>query len=119
MWAHIINTFLGAWLMAAPAIFHHLGQPAEFNDRIVGPLVATFSCVAIWECTRAVRWVAFVGGLWLLPSAFFMGYGTMGMVNALLCGVAIAALALVKGKLTTPFGGGWMILWKRNPYGVE
>ncbi len=113
MWARIINTFLGIWLMAAPAILGY-GGPAATNHRIVGPIAATFAVVAIWEVTRPLRWVNLGLGLWLIVSPLVLGYGSTAAINSLAAGVALALLALVRGKIARQFGGGWSALWRAD-----
>ncbi|MGH7966442.1 MAG: SPW repeat domain-containing protein, partial [Candidatus Binatia bacterium] len=50
MWAQLTNILLGVWLMVAPAVFGYVGT-ASTNDRIVGPLVASFAMIALSEAT--------------------------------------------------------------------
>jgi hypothetical protein len=111
MFPQIINTALGIWLMAAPAVLQY-GRPASTNDHIVGPLVATFACIAIWEATRPVRWLNLPLGLWLMIAPLALGHPPAGMLNSVLCGIAIAALSCVGSDVTQRFGGGWSALWR-------
>jgi hypothetical protein len=111
MWARILNTGLGLWLMAAPAVLGFTDSPAATNHRIVGPLVVTFAFVAIWQVTRALRRINLASGLWLLAAPWIFGFPTDATVNAMVCGAAIAALSLVQGTRDTSFGGGWRVLW--------
>jgi hypothetical protein len=111
MLPQIINAILGIWLMAAPAVLGY-GRPASTNDHIVGPLVATFACIAIWEATRSVRWVNLPLGLWLIVAPLALGHPTSGQLNSVLCGIAIAGLSCVGGAVTRRFGGGWSTLWR-------
>ena len=110
MWPQIANTLLGVWLMAAPALLAYGGVAAD-HDRIVGPLVATFACVAIWEATRPVRWANLLLGLWVLAAPWVLDYPRHAAVNTLLAGLLIAALSVPRGRLTHRFGGGWSALW--------
>jgi hypothetical protein len=109
MWTQLINTILGLWLMAAPGILGY-GRPSSTSDHIVGPLVATFACVAIWECTRSVRWLNLPLGIWLLAAPWVLGHPPEGQINGVLCGIAIAALSCVGGTIQQRFGGGWSVL---------
>jgi hypothetical protein len=113
MLPQIINAILGIWLMAAPAVLGY-SRPASTNDHIVGPLVATFACIAIWEATRSVRWVNLPLGLWLIVAPLALGHPTSGQLNSVLCGIAIAGLSCVGGAVTQRFGGGWSALWRRE-----
>jgi hypothetical protein len=112
MWAQLINLAIGIWLMAAPAVLPGSVKAAEVNDRIVGPLAATFACVAIWEVTRGCRWVNLPLGLWLLISPMALGLSGYDAANSVLCGIALAGLACIGGPVRGRFGGGWSSLWK-------
>ena len=114
MWPQLLNTALGLWLMAAPALLGY-GRPASTNDHIIGPLVATFACIALWEATRSVRWVNLPLGLWLVAAPLLLGHSQAGAVNSVLCGIAIAVLSCVGGAVQQRFGGGWSALWHRAP----
>lgn len=113
MWPQIINTLLGIWLMAAPAVLG-VSDTAETNDRIIGPLIASFAMVAIWQVTRPLRWVNVPLGAWLILAPWVLGYGTTSTLNSTLVGVAVIALSLVRGKLTHQYGGGWRAIFRRN-----
>ena len=112
MWARIVNVALGIWLMASPAVLGY-AAPAETNDRIVGPLIATFAIIAISGVTRPLRWVNTVAGAWLLVAPWILAYdATSTIVNNMLVGVVVIACSLVKGTVEDEFGGGWSSLWR-------
>ncbi len=116
MWAHFINAALGIWLMAAPAVLGY-AAPAQTNDRIIGPVIATFAIVAWWEATRpAGRWNLPLG-IWLLLAPWVLGYGgTTAIVHSLVVGALVAGLSLVRGQYRPEkFGGGWSALWQETP----
>jgi hypothetical protein len=114
MIAPILSTLVGLGLMAAPGVLGY-GGAARTSDHIVGPIVATFACVAIWEVTRSARWVNVPLGLWLLIAPWVLGYGGTPMWNALICGAAAVGLACVRGRTKHRFGGGWKMLWQHSP----
>jgi hypothetical protein len=101
-----INMSIGLWLMAAPAALGY-GRPSSVSDHIVGPMVATFACIALWEATRSVRWVNSPLGLWAIVAPWALGAPMSGKFNGVLCGIAIAALACFGGRIEQQFGGGW------------
>jgi hypothetical protein len=111
MWAQTINMVIGLWLMAAPAVLGY-GRPMSTSDHIVGPLVATFACIALWEATRPSRWVNLPLGLWIALAPWPLGAPAIGIVNGFVCGMAIAALSCVRGATKHEFGGGWAVLWR-------
>lgn len=110
MWAQLVNTAIGIWLMAAPDVLRS-GRAAEFNARIAGPIAATFACIAIWEVTRGCRWVNLPLGLWLIASPAVLRFGGNDAINAILCGGALALFSLFGGRIETRYGGGWRSLW--------
>lgn len=114
MIAAAINTLLGIWLMAAPAVLRYGGLP-EDHDRIVGPVIATFAAIAFFEVCRPLRWVTFVGGLWLLAAPWLLSFPADATTNSMIVGLAVAVLSLWKGRTPTRFGGGWSSLWKDTP----
>lgn len=111
IWARIINTALGIWLMAAPAVLGY-GAPASANDRVVGPIVVTFAVVAMWEATRAVRRVNLLLGLWMLIAPWVLGYELVPILNSSIVGVLVMAFASVHGRTQQRYGGGWTALWR-------
>ena len=119
MWAQILNAILGIWLMAAPAILRY-GDPAQTNDRIVGPIAATFAIVAWWEATRSTRWVNLPIGVWLVLAPWVLGYdATAAIVNSMLVGLVMAACATVRGKVEKRYGGGWRAAFRSAPESAE
>jgi hypothetical protein len=44
----LVTVLCGIWLMLSPAVLGY-GGAAENNDRLIGPIVASFAFVAIWE----------------------------------------------------------------------
>ncbi|HLU90029.1 MAG TPA: SPW repeat protein [Cyclobacteriaceae bacterium] len=114
MWAQLINTFIGIWLMVAPAVLGYNDAGSD-NNHIVGPLVVTFAFVAVWEATRGLRKVNILFGIWLLLAPWVLGYEETGpIVNDMVCGALIIVFSLVKGKVEGKYGGGWKSLWQSN-----
>ena len=109
MWARLVSTALGLWLMAAPAVLG-AGPPVSTVDWIVGPIVASAAWVSLWEITRSLRWVNLPLGLWLATAPFVLGYPLIPLLNSLVVGLALAALSFVRGKTTQRLGGGWASL---------
>lgn len=114
MWARWVNIALGIWLMAAPAVLGY-GAPASINDRIVGPLVASFATMAMWQVTRSLRWLNLLLGLWLLVAPWLLGYPVgREVANSLLVGTIIALASGVRGPLPHRIGGGWRAIWQQD-----
>ena len=110
MWSQILNTAIGIWLTAAPGVLGY-DRPAADNEHIIGPLVATFACIAIWEATRSMRWVNLPLGLWLIAAPWILGHPTNATVNNVICGMAVATFSCLGGEVAQRFGGGWSALW--------
>lgn len=112
MWPQVLTAVIGIWLMAAPTVLGY-ARPMSTSDHIAGPLVATFACIAIWECTRALRWINLPLGIWVVVGTFVLGAPTAAFLNGILCGMAIACLATQGGTIQQQFGGGWSMLWRQ------
>ena len=114
MWAQIVMTILGIWLMAAPGVLG-FGKNISDNAHIVGPLIATFSIIAIWECTRNVRLFNLPLAVWLLAAPLVLGYDNdTALMNDYAVAIAIIFLLLVKPSREHKFGGGWPSIWRSN-----
>lgn len=114
MWARIASVLLGVWLMVAPAVFG-FGKNISDNDHIIGPLIATFSIIAIWECTRNVRMFNLPLVLWLFLAPWILDYdNNTALFNDYAVALAVLLLSFVPQKRENRFGGGWPAIWKDN-----
>src|SRR5215207_3520539 len=91
MWPRLVNTLVGLWLMAAPAVLDYAGA-ARTNDRIVGPLAASFAVIAIWEVTRPLRWANVALGVWLLVAPWLLGADRAPLLNETAAGLVLIAM---------------------------
>lgn len=111
MWAAILNIILGLWVMASPAVLT-LQAPLSSSQYITGPLIVTFSIIAVSDLNRGVRRLNLLFGLWLICSVFIFESPTQ--MTALLIGatgMAVAALSFFTGKTKGNYGGGWRSLF--------
>ena len=113
MWPRLASVAIGIWLMAAPAVLGY-GDPARANDRVVGPIVVSVACVAIWEVARALRWANAVVALWLLIAPWVLGHDSIATANSVAAGMLLLTLATIRGPMRQRFGGGWRAL-RRAP----
>jgi hypothetical protein len=113
MWSQLVSTIVGLWLMAAPGVLGY-ERPAATSDWIAGPLIATFACIAIWECTRSVKWLNAPLGAWLLIAPWLLGYPMEALINSCVVGAVVITLACLGGRTSEQFGGGWLALWRRS-----
>ena len=103
---------LGIWMMVAPAMFDYDKNIAN-NAHIVGPLIATFSMIALWECTRNARLLNLPVAIWMLASPVFINYGNdSALMHDYAIAILIIFLLLVKPARTHRFGGGWPSIWR-------
>lgn len=114
MWPRLINTAVGIWLMAAPAVLGYEESAAEINDRIVGPLVVTFAFVAIWDVIRPLRKINFMLGVWLLAAPAVLQYSFVNILNSFICGILIIIFSSVKGRQKHMYDGGWSMVWEKG-----
>jgi hypothetical protein len=112
--ARIVAVAAGVWLMAAPAVLGY-GGAAETNDRIVGPIAASFAFVACWEVVGALRWPTVPLGAWLVAAPAVLGYGDAGAwTSSIAAGLVIVGTGLVGRDATDKFDGGWRSVRPRS-----
>lgn len=114
MWARVLAMAAGIWLMASPAVLGYADHATAASDRIVGPIAAAASFVAVWGVVRVLRWVTLPLGLWLLVAPWVLGSPVEAAVSDVVAGAVFVATALVRGKVDSRFGGGWSSL--REPF---
>lgn len=103
---------LGLWLMVAPGVMGYEAAAAD-NGHIVGPLIVTFSTIALWEATRVLRKWNYPLAVWLLLAPWVLGYGqTVAIVSDMVVGALVLLAASSGGSVSKRYGGGWSFLWK-------
>jgi hypothetical protein len=115
MWAAIINIIIGLFVMIAPAAFHFDKTIAD-QYHIVGPIVITFAVMSLWEVNHSAHYFNIPAGLWLLIAPFLFHFqASTATWMAVICGLLIVMLSLVKRKVKGQYGGGWRSLFQKNP----
>src|SRR5687768_8887489 len=104
MWAQLLGTLLGVWLMAAPDLLGYDGAVA-LNDHILGPVIATLATVAAWEATRPLRWGNLPIGLWLIAAPWLLGSEAVPLLHSTAVGLLLVATSTVRGRIRQRFGG--------------
>ncbi len=100
----ILSTALGVWLMFAPWALG-IDKPASAIDHLVGALVVTTSVIAMGEVVRALRFVNVLLGLIVAVVPWFMSGTTTGsLINDVIVGLVIIALAIPRGPKTERYG---------------
>lgn len=90
---------LGVLLMFAPAIYGVDGAAAESNW-LFGPLVITFSAIALADVTRALRLVNVPFAAWVVASPWVLGDLDVAFALATsLMGLAVLGLSLQRGAV--------------------
>lgn len=110
VWAQGLASLVGVWIILAPAALG-LSETVRMHDRIVGPFVAAFACIAMWEVTRPLRWINVALGAWLLIAPWILGFETPATINTTITGVGLIGLSFIKGRIKHRFAGGWASLW--------
>lgn len=111
MWPRIVNTLLGVWLMAAPAVLGYTGA-AAIVDRILGPVAASLAITAMGEATRSVRHANLLIGVLLVAAPWVLGYATTPTINSMVVGAVMVAMSRIRGRMKEDFAGGWTRVWR-------
>jgi hypothetical protein len=114
MWATITSAVIGLWVMVSPAVLP-MSRAAANNNHIAGPLVITFSLVALWDINRNAIKVNLLLGAWLLIALFVLTSTTPVIISNALSALALLMLAWKKRNSKQNFGGGWRSLFQHNP----
>ncbi len=100
----LLSIVLGIWLMCAPAALGLL-HPAADSNYIVGPLLITFSIIAMSEPARVFRFVNSILALFLIAAPYLLtGFSQEGMMNNFITGGLVLLLSLRKGKIFERYG---------------
>ena len=103
-WNLAIIAALGVWVMAAGSIFGTT-PPAYTGIYLGGVLTVVVAVCCMAEVARVGRYLIAPVGLWLVVAPFLLGgAGAGATVNGVLCGLAVAALCLPRGKVLERYG---------------
>lgn len=104
-WNLLVSALLGAWLMAAPAVFQSQGRAAD-SDHILGALVVTVAIIAFAEVARAARFINIALAVGIIVFPWLFGGATFASgINDLIMGVLIIALSIPRGKIKNTYSG--------------
>jgi len=102
--ASTINMLLGIWLIASPWIFDYGGRPAVLSSVMAGALIAIIAAnrLASLRSTAGLSGVNVLLGVWTVASPWLCEYtANIGaLLDNVILGVAVAALAMVSGSAT-------------------
>jgi hypothetical protein len=112
MWAQLLSTLLGIWLMVSVTMLPMTPGGIQCNY-IVGLLSAGTGLISLSEVTRGVRWANLLLGFCLIGYAVAFSNSALGQAaNHIVVGMLLILLATYKGKIIRRHGGGWSALWK-------
>lgn len=102
-WNLALCVLIGGWLMLTRMSFGTTGGMAD-ADHLIGALVITVAVTCFAETARLFRFVIIPLGAALLITPFVYEVTTAGLVNSLVCGVALIALSLRRGPAYYSYG---------------
>ena len=94
---------IGVWLMFT-RITLDVGDDMANADHVIGALAITVVIASLAETGRAARFCLVPLGLALFVTPFIYGVGIVSVISSLICGLALIALSLRKGKIHNPYG---------------
>jgi len=95
---------IGIWLMFTRLTLGTEGGLAN-AEHLIGSLVITVTVTAFAEVARPIRLVNMAFGAALIVVALIYATGPLLMAADIVCGLALIALSLRRGRITTPYGG--------------
>ena len=81
-----------------------VGDDMANADHVIGALAITVVIASLAETGRAARFCLVPLGLALFVTPFIYGVGIVSVISSLICGLALIALSLRKGKIHNPYG---------------
>lgn len=114
IWAPLLNSALGAWLMMSPILMAQPSPALVVSDTLAGALVLVLSLFALSpnRLMRIARWAVAATGLWVcLSPLVFWAPTSASYLNSTLVGALIIGFSL----LVRPFPGGSPVAMQRGP----
>ena len=102
-WNLLLCAAIGVWLMFTRLTLGAEGTMAH-ADHLIGALVLTVVSVAAGEVARLARWALLPLGAALFVTPFVWGADTVGTVGSLVCGAALIALCIRRGRIRNSYG---------------
>jgi hypothetical protein len=102
-WNLALAIVIGVWLMFTRVTLGAEGSMAN-ADHLIGALVLTVVATAAAEVARPVRFLMAPLGAALLVTPFLYEAGTAAMIASLVCGLALMALSLPRGRIHREYG---------------
>jgi hypothetical protein len=96
-WQDPTNLVVGLWMIASPWVLAYQAESRPmWNAVVLGALIAAVAFTALYRVFAWQEWANVVFGLWLIVSPWVLGFAGLqaAMVNAVIVGVVVAALAI-------------------------
>jgi hypothetical protein len=96
-WQDLISLIAGLWMIVSPwALAYQAEARPMWNAVILGGLVAVVAFTAFFQVCAWQEWANMLSGAWLIVSPWVLGFSALStaMLNAVIVGVVVAALAL-------------------------
>ena len=109
-WQDPLNLILGIWMIISPwALKYSAEQTTTRNAVILGILIGLAALFALFRVMAWEEWGNFILGIWLIISPWLLGFSNLStaMSNAVIIGIAVAALALWALGTDKDIGGWW------------
>ncbi|MDP2215536.1 vitamin K epoxide reductase family protein [Phenylobacterium sp.] len=103
-WNLALAALIGAWLMFTRLTLDAEGMAAH-ADHVIGALALTVVAIAAAEVTRTARLALPLLGTALIVSAFTFESSAAHTTAAVICGLALIALAFRRGPIGESYGG--------------
>jgi|SRR5579884_157973 hypothetical protein len=89
-----LNTLLGIWVLLSPFVLQLKSPKAIWGNLIAGALVAGLSLVR-WSLDQTGwSWLTLIVAIWLVISPFVFVLSGAALLNNVIAGIVVAALAL-------------------------
>ena len=105
----VLSTVCGLALMVAPGALDYDDDVASLFY-VIGPLIVSFSVIAIWEVVRGARFFNVPLAAVLVIGAPMLTLEPLPIATALIAGPASALLSLLPNDTRGSYGGGWRSL---------
>ena len=109
-WQDPANLVLGLWMVISPwALSYQAEATAVWNAVILGALVVALAVFELFQVKAWEEWASVALGAWLVISPWVLGFGIVAGAtwNAVIVGLAVAALALWALGTDKDIGGWW------------
>lgn len=109
-WQDPVNFLIGLWMIAAPWVLAYQAEPTPmWNSVVLGILIAAVAFYAMFQVFAWEEWANALFGAWLVVSPWLLGFSGLyaAMVNAVVAGAVVLALAVWALATDKDIGGWW------------